>query len=218
MTATAAHLALKVFPDVAVRQWVLSLPYELRGMLAAKAPVLSCVLRLFLRMVTAWYQRTAKQAGLAGAKTGAVAFPQRFGGSLNLNVHFHVVFLDGVFAKNTAGKLAFHPLQPPSQTEIATLVADIGRRVKNLLRRRGLLRNNPLMPKTAPAAPGGNEGLPPLRSRWSLPRALMGVGRTASAVPGAPNATGSACMQACECSKAMRSDARDCFRIVRVRR
>ena len=53
MTATAAHLALKVFPDVAVRQWVLSLPYELRGLLAAKAPVLSCVLRLFLLNVAA---------------------------------------------------------------------------------------------------------------------------------------------------------------------
>ena len=130
--------------EVAVRKWVLSLPYELRGLLAAKAPVLSCVLRLFLRMVTAWYERAAKQAGLASAKTGAIAFPQRFGGSLNLNVHFHVVFLDGVFAKDNDGKLAFHPLQAPSQTEIATLVADIGRRVKNLLRRRGLLRNKPV--------------------------------------------------------------------------
>ena len=46
-------------------------------------------------MVTAWYERAAKQAGLAGAESGAVAFPQRFGGSLNLNVYFHVVFLDG---------------------------------------------------------------------------------------------------------------------------
>ena len=63
---------------------------------------------------------------------------------MNLNVHFHVVFLDGVFAKNTDGNLAFHPLQAPSQTEIATVVADLGRRVKNMLRRRGLLRNKPV--------------------------------------------------------------------------
>ena len=84
-----------MFLDVAVRQWVLSLPYELRGLLAAKATVLSCVLRLFLRVVTAWYERAAKQAGLADAKTGAIAFPQRFCSSLTLNVHFHVVFLDG---------------------------------------------------------------------------------------------------------------------------
>ena len=65
--------------------------YEVKG----KATVLSCLLRLFLRMVTAWYQRAAKQAGLADAKTGEIAFSPRFGGSLNLNVHFHVVFLDG---------------------------------------------------------------------------------------------------------------------------
>ena len=154
MTATAAHLELKVFPDVAVRQWVLSLPCELRGLLAAKATVLSCVLRLFLRVVTAWYERAAKQAGLAGAKTGAVAFPQRFGGSLNLNVHFHVVFLDGVFAKNNDGNLAFHPLQTPSQTEIATLVAGLGRRIKNLLRRRCLLRNKPFDAENRPGRAG----------------------------------------------------------------
>ncbi len=65
----------------------------LRGLIGVT--LLSCVLRLFLRMVTDWYERAAKQAGLAGAKTGAIAFPQRFGDSLNLNVHFHVAFLDG---------------------------------------------------------------------------------------------------------------------------
>ncbi len=91
----------------------------------------------------------------AGAKTGAVAFPQRFGGSLNLNVHFHVVFLDCVFAKNTDGNLAFHPLQAPSQTEIATLVADIGSCVKNLLRRRDLLRNKPVDAENRPGSAGG---------------------------------------------------------------
>ena len=80
----------------------------------------------------------------APSKDRRSSFSQRFGGALNLNVHFHVVFLDRVFAKNTDGKLAFHPLQAPSQTEIATLLVDIGRRVKKLLRRQGLLRNKPV--------------------------------------------------------------------------
>jgi len=46
MTATAAHLATRVLPDVPVRQWVLSVPREIRGLLAAKALVLSSVLRI----------------------------------------------------------------------------------------------------------------------------------------------------------------------------
>lgn len=34
MTERAAHLADRVFPDVPVRQWVLSLPYRVRYQLA----------------------------------------------------------------------------------------------------------------------------------------------------------------------------------------
>ncbi len=30
------------------------------------------------------------------AKTGAVTLIQRFGSALNLNIHFHMLFLDGV--------------------------------------------------------------------------------------------------------------------------
>jgi hypothetical protein len=34
---------------------------------------------------------------------------QRFGGALNLNVHIHALVLDGVFARDAAGVVAFHP-------------------------------------------------------------------------------------------------------------
>jgi len=37
---------------------------------------------------------TKRLAGIAGAATGAVSFPQRFGGSLNLHVHFHLLAVD----------------------------------------------------------------------------------------------------------------------------
>jgi hypothetical protein len=33
---------------------------------------------------------------------------QRFGGALNLNVHFHALVLDGVFAPDDGGRLQFH--------------------------------------------------------------------------------------------------------------
>jgi len=143
MTATAAHMATRVLPDVPVRQWVLSVPHEIRGLLAAKAVVLSSVLRIFLSVVTGWYEREAKRTGVVGPKTGAVAFPQRFGGSLNLHVHNHVVYLDGVFSKDADGKASFQASRAPAQTEIASIAAEVGRRVKKMLQRRGLIRDEP---------------------------------------------------------------------------
>ena len=43
-----------------------------------------------------------KKAGYTkiAAHTGAVTFIQRFGGALNLNVHLHILFLDGVYVDN----------------------------------------------------------------------------------------------------------------------
>jgi hypothetical protein len=38
------------------------------------------------------------------ARTGAVTLIQRFGSALNLNVHFHVLFLDGVCVEHRAAQ------------------------------------------------------------------------------------------------------------------
>ena len=35
------------------------------------------------------------------AHTGAVTLIQRFGSALNLNIHFHMLFLDGVYTEYT---------------------------------------------------------------------------------------------------------------------
>jgi hypothetical protein len=47
-----------------------------------------------------------KRAGFtvaSGAKTGAVTLIQRFGSALNLNVHFHMLFLDGAYTLEDQG-------------------------------------------------------------------------------------------------------------------
>ena len=49
MCATAAHLTDRVIPDVPLRQWVLSVPYELRLLLARNADALSAVGRIFVQ-------------------------------------------------------------------------------------------------------------------------------------------------------------------------
>lgn len=50
MAAQAAHIVDKVLPNVPVRQWVVSFPYELRMLLAKQSDVLSAVLRIVMRL------------------------------------------------------------------------------------------------------------------------------------------------------------------------
>ena len=61
---------------------------------------------------------TLRLANIAVARTGAISFPQRFGGSLNLHVHFHTLAVDGVFEKHGGG-VRFHEAKPPEKAEVA---------------------------------------------------------------------------------------------------
>jgi len=64
---------------------------------------------------------------------------QRFGGGLDLNIHFHTLLFDGVFfAEGGNGTLAFRPLPPPTDEEVGVVLARIAARVQRLLQRRGL--------------------------------------------------------------------------------
>jgi hypothetical protein len=63
---------------------------------------------------------------------------QRFGDALNLNVHFHSLLLDGVYAPGPDGALRFHPLPPPEDAEVERVVGQVARRIVRLLVHRGL--------------------------------------------------------------------------------
>ena len=82
MSNTAAHLVDRVLPAVPVRQWVLSLPFELRALAAFRADVLSAIGRLFVEALFARYRARARDQGLGALECGAVTFVQRFGSSL----------------------------------------------------------------------------------------------------------------------------------------
>jgi len=111
-----------------VRQWVLSLPFALRYRLAYDAPLTSAVLGVFVRTVFGSLRRRArKQWGVARGQCGAVTFVQRFGGALNLNVHFHSLLLDGVYASGPDGALRFLPLPPPEDAEVERVVGQVAR-------------------------------------------------------------------------------------------
>jgi hypothetical protein len=72
---------------------------------------------------------------------GSVTFIQRFGSAMNLNLHFHIRFLEGVYLDRTAVGLKprFLAVEPPSNTDVAEVVQKISRRVIRTLRRLGYL-------------------------------------------------------------------------------
>ena len=72
---------------------------------------------------------------------GSVTFIQRFGGAINLNVHYHVVFLEGAYLDRTDQGLKprFIKVEPPSDADIAEVLQKISRRVIRALRQWGYL-------------------------------------------------------------------------------
>lgn len=95
MAETAALLADEVLPERPLRQWVLSLPHALRFLLASNPAAVTLVLGVVYRTISGFLLRSAGLTHAAG-RTGAVTVVQRFGSALNLNVHFHMLFLAGV--------------------------------------------------------------------------------------------------------------------------
>ena len=61
MAESAAHLVDEVLPHKPLRQWVLSLPFQLRYLLAANPKVVGEVLQIFHRALNTYQCR---QAGL----------------------------------------------------------------------------------------------------------------------------------------------------------
>jgi hypothetical protein len=72
MSNTAAHLVDYIIaPDVTLRQWVLTVPFELRLLLAAKPDALSAVGRIFIQEI----QRRQRQQAQALASSAPKARP-----------------------------------------------------------------------------------------------------------------------------------------------
>jgi len=138
MAATAALLIDDVLPHKPIRQWVLSFPYPLRFLLSNSPQVLSGVLGIVNRAISTYL---IKKAGFSKvqARTGAVTLIQCFGSALNLNVHFHMLFIDGAYQIKHNGQLRFHRVNAPTASELNTLVAAISQRVAGYLERQGLL-------------------------------------------------------------------------------
>src|SRR5262252_815062 len=138
MAQTAAHLVERVIPWVPTRQWVVSVPVPLRYWMAASQQLTAQVHTIIRTTIAQYYVNQAVQGGRERQQVhpGSVTFIQRFGSALNLNVHYHLLFLEGVYLDRTdqGRKPRFVTVEPPTDADIADMIQTISHRVLRKLR------------------------------------------------------------------------------------
>ena len=141
MADSAALLVDEILPYQPMRQWVLSFPFPLRLLFASKPAVMGKVLGIVYCTIAT---HLTHKAGFTkpAAKTGAATLIQRFGSALNLNIHFHMLFLDGVYIEDKYRPSRFRQIKAPTSDELSRLTHTIAHRVGRYLERRGLLERD----------------------------------------------------------------------------
>ncbi len=121
---------------------MLSVPFPLRFLFASQPAVMTRVLAIVYRAIAT---HLIHKSGFTTttAKTGAVTLIQRFGGALNLNIHFHMLFLDGAYIDPIHGKqVRFRRVKAPTRDELTQLTHTIAHRIGRYLERKGLLERD----------------------------------------------------------------------------
>jgi hypothetical protein len=179
MSQTAANLVDNVFPWVPVRQWVLSVPFPIRFLMAFNPKILNKILSIFIRTISRFYINQARSFGLKNPTPAAVTFVQRFGSSCNLNIHFHTIFVDGVFDEEKSGEIKFVRTSPPTDEDVHELTIKLKIRILRALGKSGHLKededgektleyqmeHNPLLAKIFGASIANRIGLGPHEGR-----------------------------------------------------
>jgi len=137
MNDTAIHLEENVFPIAPIRQWVLSFPFFLRYLMAYDPKVVTAILKIHTNEISRYYKSNSGQER-NNVKTGAVTVIQRFGGALNLNPHFHSVFVDGYFFKSN-NKIYFKEVNAPNKRDLEKLLKVIIKKILRWLERNSYL-------------------------------------------------------------------------------
>jgi hypothetical protein len=121
---------------------------------------MSRVLKIVYRVISTYL---TKKAGLTKktGRTGAVTLIQRFGSALNLNIHFHMLFLDGVYVDDANEKSGqrFVSVTNHKVTDIVELTHKISLRMARYLERAGLIESDANNTYLAEGSPDNNEML-----------------------------------------------------------
>ena len=103
MANLAAHGVDRVMPDVGLRQWVVTVPWPRRWLIARRPDLARGVLAVAIRTLTRFRARRAAVPVHPGGRTGSVTVVQRFGSALSRNLRFHTLCLDGVHVRGADG-------------------------------------------------------------------------------------------------------------------
>jgi hypothetical protein len=115
--------------------------YVYRFLLARNPDFLRKALAIFHRTINRHYENKARTHNLKKPKTGAITVVQRFGGALNLNVHFHTIYIDGVFHENDYGDEVFFEIVP-THAEVLQVNATFKKRLTRLLEKFDHIKND----------------------------------------------------------------------------
>ena len=139
MSETAAHLVDHVLPHKKIRQWVLTFPVPIRLCLAVRPKVMGRALDIAHLVIGQYYRKKANLKS-TNSKSGAVTLIQRFGGSLNLNIHFHQLFVDGCYELNEQKEpIDFWVATPPTVKEIEEVLTKIIHKLTKYLERQKII-------------------------------------------------------------------------------
>jgi hypothetical protein len=152
MAETAAHLTDSVFPtSTIIRQWVLSMPVPLRYMCARNSKLQGKILRftnsVIARAIKKSVQRRLDEKypnnKIRNLEAGAVTLIQRFGGHVNLNVHFHSLHVQGAWEiSGDESSVTFHSAGNPTNEELLCCVEKIASGVLRILKRMNLVEQD----------------------------------------------------------------------------
>lgn len=140
MEELTSHLVDHVLPEVPIRQYVLSPPFELVGLLACRTEVLAKLVQIFVRTLARAMKTWARSQGLGDAQCGSVVAIQRFTKTLSVSPHLHVLWLDGVFVKDHEAEAPrFVPAPPPKLHDLLKITREVYEKVTRFLRKAGYL-------------------------------------------------------------------------------
>ena len=158
MAQSAIHQVQHIFPNTRVRQWVLTLPPQLRLYLAYRHEAMTDTLDILIKSLRYFYRtqclpKSSHPPALYDPTTlrdhhasfpndiGAVTAIQRFNSALSLFPHFHALVSDGLFTTSTRKEdFAFHKVPLISDDHILDILIHFKYRLLKRFIHRGYLR------------------------------------------------------------------------------
>jgi len=142
MCQTAANLVERTLPEEPLRQWVFTVPFEIRHRLAYDGKLLGAINRIFVDTVLRFYQSKFGEHG----KGGAMSVVQRCSSDLKLNPHVHAILLDGVFVEKDNALTFVAQGHLRTQEVCDVLHTAVVRIVNHLVRRKVVTKESQLVP------------------------------------------------------------------------